>query len=203
MHLVRQGLQLVFIASTSADLKNARALSVGLCATLFRPTDSARTDRTQSKTSFPPLEKPMQQGAPQLQQDDPADGVAQNAHPAAAVGTRPPQPRTAPPTETAPPAAARPAPTPTPQPAVSSRRRCDSVGVRTGTRTTGCPRRRRRPTPGRGRRPPGRRRAATSAWARGRPRRSPTPRASPTCIEPAPYRTCPTASRSASSSRSS
>ena len=53
MHLVRQGLQLVFIASTSADLKNARALTAGLCATLFRPTDSARTDRTQTKTSFP------------------------------------------------------------------------------------------------------------------------------------------------------
>ena len=61
MHLVRQGLQLVFIASTSADLKNTRALTVWLRATLFRPTDSARTDRTQSKTSFPPLKNTMQQ----------------------------------------------------------------------------------------------------------------------------------------------
>ena len=51
----------------------------------------------------------MQQETTQEQQG----GDAQDAPPVA-VGTRPPQPRTAPPTETAPPAAARPAPTPTP-----------------------------------------------------------------------------------------
>ena len=101
LQLVRQGLQLVFIASTSADLKNTRALRVGLWATLFGPTDSARTDRTQSETSFPALKNTMQQEATQEQQE-PADGEAPNAAPAA-VGTRPPQPR--PPTET-------PAPTP-------------------------------------------------------------------------------------------
>ena len=46
----------------------------------------------------------MQQEATQEQQD-PADGEAPNAAPAA-VGTRPPQLRIPPPTETAPPAAA-------------------------------------------------------------------------------------------------
>ena len=52
----------------------------------------------------------MQQEATQEQQD-PADGEAPNAAPAA-VGTRPPQPRTAPPTETPAPPAAAPTPTP-------------------------------------------------------------------------------------------
>ena len=47
--------------------QNARArLRIGLCATLFRPTDSARIDRTKLP-SFLPLKNTMQQETTQEQ----------------------------------------------------------------------------------------------------------------------------------------
>ena len=100
-----------FMPAQTRIYTNARArLRIGLLVTLFRPP-LALKPIARKLSSFLRSKNTMQREATQEQQGDAnGDDAVQNAAPAA-VGTRPPQPRTAPPTETAPPAAA---PTPTP-----------------------------------------------------------------------------------------